>query len=136
MTRTMRRMWARRVLRAGWLLAPLLTFPSKVCTYLFYCEGKFSWSNVAVVSFLGCILFGMVSCTTTEIKEAQVASPAEITAALKGNPCMIELMPRWVVNSKKPLRRGDLVKGAEMCAATWGDHALIQQQEQAMKAVK
>lgn len=93
-----RRMWSRRVLRAGWLIAPIFTFPGKVWTGIknvfrnvFYPYGKFKMPNLGFPLFLACALtifcFGVVNLAKESTKYSTNASTEELKEAAV-DPCM------------------------------------------------
>ena len=107
-----RRMWSRRVLRAGWVLAPVLRFPAAVWKF-FFGSKEAAWWTIG----LSTVLFGMGSCTMRDINMDRVATGQALEAAMKDNPCMLNLMPRRQTLDKKgaPLTNRDLYIGQRDC---------------------
>ena len=110
MNKGTRRMWARRVLRAGWLLAPIMQLPGAAYKFLF---GNGDRAFVTVALFF--MTIGMTSCVVHVNRVDKVASGQQITEALKGDVCMIEMMPRWQKTVQRALRVGDLEDGKDLC---------------------
>jgi hypothetical protein len=120
-----RRMWARRMLRAGWLLAPVLSFPKTAVKFLFGRPEN---------CFLTCALsFCMLCIFYIPVKTAmsnRIASANDIEQALSGDACMMELMPRRqrLDYQGSPLTKGNLIDGKRDCELY--SKALIQVEEQ------
>lgn len=129
-----RRMWARRMLRAGWLIAPLFSMPRRAY-HFFLCDDatkKFDFGALCITSFcLGC-LFGMVSCTRTVINGNTIATQEHVTEYLKGDPCMIEMMPRWLKKQERALSVYDLEEAKASCRNAFEAHYAKAAQKEAM----
>ena len=133
MTPRQKRMWTRRVLRAGWLLAPILAVPGQVVRALFGTPSRAGTT-------LGCALVvgGISACAMNELHKNSYATPEEIKAALKDNWCMQELMPRRVKLDYKdqPLRVYQLKLGLHDCEEAAERAKVLQQQAAAMETKK
>ena len=125
-----RRMWSRRVLRAGWFLAPVLRVPAALWGFFFGTSGA-AWTTV----ILGLMVFGMGSCVKRDIYLDQVSTGAEIEAAVQDNACMINLMPRRQALDKKgaPLTNRDLVRGKIDCHEHWVAVGQLAEQKETLK---
>lgn len=140
MNRGTRRMWARRMLRAGWLIAPVFSMPRKAYDY-FLCDrhGNFEFFRLFWGSVLMGMLGGVTSCSHTEWRKIQVATAAEVTEALRGNACMTDLMPRRAKDPGKeglPLTLGDLDLGQKDCDSAHKKWQAIAEQERAIAALR
>jgi len=123
-------MWSRRVLRAGWALAPVLQFPAKVLKFMFGTKD----AAITTLCLFGCAA-GIGACTNRQMYLDRVATGAEIEAALKGNNCMIDLMPRRQAIDKKgaPLTNRDLMIGQIDCDEHWKAVGQLQEQKAVLK---
>ena len=128
MRRGTKRMWSRRVLRAGWALAPILQFPAKVWNFFF---GDKDRTIVTLCCLIVASLIG--SCARFEGHLNSPATSKEIEVALKGNPCMIELMPRWQEKQGTPLTNFDLSRGKGECDSAIKKFSQVEEQKAAMK---
>lgn len=147
MNRGTRRMWARRALRAGWLLAPILQAPMWVlrkiwgailwCTCDSYNSGRgrqyeFSSSStfltVVLLSFFG-LAFGTIFLV--EYRKLP-ASNEQIREAVEGNPCMIEAMSKQAL----PILRRDLRDGIAQCELNWTNYQISLEQQKILNTLK
>lgn len=130
-----RRMWARRLLRAGWLIAPLFAIP-RWFKYQFFVTKDEKWNIGGTIWFFIIIAFGclVVDCSQYTVKINKQADAAQIAEYLKDDPCMIEMMPRWQANVKRPLKVRDLEEGKSACEQHFGDTRKMNEQKAAMKA--
>lgn len=128
-----RRMWARRLLRAGWLVESMLRAPGRAFNY-FWCDsyGNFEVGRVILTMIALGIGGAMSTCTVQVVRANTLASAQDVALALKDNPCMIEMMPRWVKKTNKPLSQYDLIEGKASCQAAWETHYAKIEQEKAM----
>lgn len=78
----------------------------------------------------------VTSCTVWDQKLSAMATPEQITEYLKDDHCMIEMMPRWQVNVKRPLNYSDLLQGKKKCNEYWADRREIAKQKKIMEALK
>ncbi len=129
-----RRMWARRILRAGWLLAPVLSFPNWL--YRFLCVNK-SNNRFDIGKTLLCTVFwAFIALCIWGIQDScrghSPATPQQISAAIKDNPCMQQLMPAWQKYFNAPLTVYHLERGQEECKQSMDNFYLIQSQKKAM----
>lgn len=129
--RSSRRMWARRMLRAGWLLAPILSFPGRFWRYYTADKENFIWCSVGFAALYA--VGWMAQNVYTGTREA---TPAQITEALKGDWCMADLMPRRQEAYKRPLMVIDISRGKRDCAEAAENDRKIMEQQAAMKAAK
>lgn len=124
-------MWSRRVLRAGWALAPVLKVPAVLWEFFFGNAPSVFWTFVLIM---------FVTFVTLVVKQdneyRQIATQAHITEHLKNNPCMIEMMPRWQKEVKRPLQYGDLLYGKRKCDEVWGNRNQMKEQMKVMEALK
>jgi len=74
----------------------------------------------------------MASCSVVVARENMIATTADVTAALKDNACMIELMPRRAAASPNPLSLHDLDKGKHDCSVMYDTHYAKIEQKKAM----
>lgn len=137
-------MWSRRLLRAGWLIAPLFSLPGKIVRFpiralrfLFYNERHKCVDGFNV--FFGVFLVAMFStlCWTIYADKhfASAATAEAVTDALKDNACMTDLMPRRYAEFQRPLTYGDLRQGQRDCTAVYEAHYNKIAQEKAMAAL-
>lgn len=124
-----RRMWARRTLRAGYLIAPIFSFPKwfyhKFLTN--YNDTKFSPLNAFFALFITTwfsVLFGFLGMT---VYVARQASPETIREAAE-NPCVADMMKRWQAQLSTPLKIDHVLQSKKSCA----DAILIAEQQKAM----
>lgn len=112
-----RRMWSRRILRAGWLIAPIFTFPRRMWRYFFYdYGGTFSKFNFGFAVFMVCF-FGMIVTGITEmIRDGQynrtIATNEQIKAAADSDPtgCVAQQLNYYLTNSTVTLPYIDKAK--------------------------
>lgn len=92
-------MWSRRILRAGWLIAPIFTFPAKVWNKIksvirymcFDYSDRFSWFNTLSILTLATVIISLLfmfrSMIETNSRYWSLADNAEIKEAAK-NECV------------------------------------------------
>ena len=105
-----RRLWARRMLRAGWLLAPILGLPNKIYKCLF---GTFDAACATIfltviVSIVGGVTYSKMKEEEKREEQLRIANPADIERFLTKNDaannwCMQEILPKWAAGLPAPL---------------------------------
>jgi hypothetical protein len=126
-----RRMWSRRVLRAGWALAPALKVPAKLWSFFFGTWGSAFWTL-----FFAVLIWFVTMATKQTNRMETIATSEEITEYVKNSPCMVEMMPRWQKEVKRPLQYGDLRRGKRMCDEVWADRDKIKEQLKVIEGMK
>ena len=129
-----RRMWARRILRAGWLMAPILSFPNWL--YRFLCvdkdKGKFdAGKTLCCTAFWAFVAFCIWGVQDSR-RGHSPATPQQISAAIKDNTCMQQLMPVWQKHFNAPLTVYNLERGTDECKQAMDNFYLINSQKKAM----
>lgn len=147
-----RRMWARRVLRAGWLLAPVLQAPGwvtknflKILSWPFtenvYVRGTydpreyeevFSLGQTCMLMFIAMFLAGVYFMLHALFHSTQNATPAEITTALKNNPCVIQKF----ADAKPPVSWSQLDHMGDACESEAADAKSAAEQQKALQKLK
>lgn len=125
------RLWTRRMIRAGWLLGPVLEFPSKIFAFLFGSRTSTLWTLVCLA-----VILSVGSCTRETMRRDADATAEEIKAALNNDRCMIDLMPRRQADFNRPLTVRDLMKGNTDCREFEENQRKIAGQKAAMEALK
>lgn len=128
-------MWARRALRAGWLLAPILAFPGSIWTSIRK-DIAFSIYLAGMSLFGVSAIFGIISVGVTAKRNTESATAEQITAALKGNACLIDLVPRRQAGKGRPITVGELKMAKYDCERFLTEQQLINEQKAAMEAAK
>jgi len=127
MNKGTRRMWARRVLRAGWFLAPILQAPKLVLTF-FFTENNFHERDgnggykkkicgVCIFFFFlfSGMFFGFGRTIYSIQHDHKNASSTAIIEAMKDNSCMIEYLPRVKAGQDHPLMYIELEQAKKAC---------------------
>lgn len=95
-----RRMWSRRVLRAGWLIAPLFTMPGRIYraakpavrNFFFDRYGNFKTADVIgcliVATIFGLMVFAIASMANDMNKYSRHATSEMIKEAAASDPCV------------------------------------------------
>ena len=129
-----RRMWARRILRAGWLMAPILSFPNWL--YRFLClntdTGKFDLGKTIFCVFIWSVVGLCIWGVKENIRGNMPATPVQVANAVKDNTCMQQLMPVWQKHYDRPLKVFDLENGVDQCKTAMDNFYLINSQKKAM----
>lgn len=135
-----RRMWSRRILRAGWLLAPIFALPGNIWRGIKKCfkgifynyHGNFDWSFLTgmtvVGGVIGLFLFGLVFMTEQQNKHYENASPAELKAAVAADACVGQLLAQRL-ESGQSIKRYYLDADLKRCE----DWRMVEQQKAALK---
>lgn len=93
-------------------------------------------SRAGTTIALALVVGGLSSCMMSAIAQHRPATPEQIEAALKGNWCMQELMPRRVAldYKDKPMTLEQLELGTNDCKEAAEKHAIIERQKAALAA--
>lgn len=112
-----RRMWSRRILRAGWLIAPIFTFPRRAWRYFFYdYRGEFSVFNLGfaifMLAFISTIITGVYTMVQDVNYRKTVATTEQIKAAADSDPteCVAQQLNNRLSNSTVTLSYIDEAK--------------------------
>lgn len=127
-------MWSRRVLRAGWLIAPVFAFPKAAFRFLFCnSRGEFSVGGFMYVSFMTAV-FGFIAFMVHDVAtEGNAVSAADIAEARGSSACMAEYVPQIAKNSgDEPLTYRDLEFAYRGCDKAARDHRAKLEQAQAL----
>jgi hypothetical protein len=133
-----RRMWSRRVLRAGWMIAPVLDWPLKFYKLTCVCSdtNKFSIGKTIWSCFLAGVLITAYLAIRHNNRVGETATPEQVLAAVKGNKCMIDLMPRYQTHFGRALQIRDLERGSADCAQNYETKSIIELQKKAIEQAK
>lgn len=123
-------MWSRRVLRAGWMLAPVLRIPLVIWNFFFGSTEARVWTFIVLI--LGTLF---TSCATYSEHVHSPATPESIEKMLAGDQCMLELMPRRQRENYqgKPITNGQLARGKNDCDEYWKDLKTLKEQDAVFK---
>jgi len=130
-----RRMWSRRILRAGWLIAPIFSFPGRLWTGIkkagrvfFYSGSKPDWSFIffmtCVGGFIAWFTWMMVEQSNKYTKHA---TPTEIKEAAKDQCVATQLARRLEIGL--PIREYDISYESNRCDGL----RVVEQQKQLLK---
>ena len=136
-----RRMWSRRILRAGWLIAPIFAVPGKIygfvkkifkAIFYDYRGQKLDWSFLTGISIaagvLGLFGWGMISVTEHQNRRYENADAAEIKAAATADQCVAQLLAQRL-DSGQAVKRYSIEQDVKRCE----DLRMAQQQKEALK---
>lgn len=83
-----RRMWSRRFLRAGWMIAPIFSFPAAICGSF-----KRNWSTIKFILILFSLMAGFLTMLfygeAQSRKKWEDAPVAKVKSAA-ANPCIAQ----------------------------------------------
>ena len=136
MNRGTRRMWTRRLLRAGWLVAPVLDFlwkiPKGLWWFFFSTTDSIIWTCVGAV-----IVTGMASCSVHLHNVNTTATAEQIRELIQENPayagCLKLYIPQLQVDFQRPLDIGDLNTALNNCRSSVKSAQAIAAQRAAVK---
>lgn len=128
-----RRMWSRRFLRAGWMIAPIFLMPKKA--YLWFTtdsRGRRDYDNLIGCSVLG--FFVSIICSAGFWLNYQMspASPARIAKAIKEYKCLPELS-ETLVKRESAISNGFLSRQQSDCEEVIENDKILAEQRKAMK---
>lgn len=123
-------MWSRRVLRAGWMLAPILRIPVAIWNFFFGTSEAKNWT--LIILFFGIVF---TSCSTYSEHMHSPATAERIEKMLEGDSCMLELMPRRQRENYegKPITNAQLSRGKDDCEQYWKDVKALKEQDAVFK---
>lgn len=136
MNRGTRRMWTRRLLRAGWLVAPVLDFlwkiPKGLWWFFFSNTDSIIWTCIGAV-----VVTGVTSCSVHATKMNTTATPAQITELIQKNPayatCLKTFIPQLQVHFQRPINIRDLDTALNGCEESVSTAQAIAAQRAAVK---
>lgn len=131
----MRRMWARRALRAGWLLAPVLAAPGGAWRAFKKHPGNLTLLFF-LLAFAAAIIIGLVVGIYHAYQGSYTATPEQIFTALKGNECISDLVSRRQAQSQQPILVYDLRLAESDCAKWKEKEQIVNQQKAAIESAK
>ena len=124
-------MWARRILRAGWLVAPVFAIPSWIKKTLFN-----DWAQTRFTMICMACLGGVSACTHNMWKLEEPATPERIVAERTGHSpmaqCMRQLMPRRQAQFNRPLTNRDMNRGHNDCEEALEAATIMETQKAAL----
>ena len=129
-------MWTRRIIRAGWLLSPVLEFlwkiPKGIWWFFFGTADSVIWTCIVAL-----IITGITSCNVHLNKINKTATGAEITELIQKNPtyagCLKLYIPQLQVDLKRPLSIDDLDTALRGCESSLKTAQAIAAQRAAVK---
>lgn len=132
-----KRMWLRRFLRVGDILAIIFKAPiNGVKWALTDYNGRFAFINLFVCCIFGFMLFMVLSTFYGYHLQRTAASPSDIAEMLKGNPCMQEYLPRILKDTKEPITVSNLEYYDKQCKQTEKDAIALAAQKNFLKVEK
>lgn len=115
-----RRMWARRLLRAGYWFAPVFSAPKRLWKFVMYDSwGDFCIVNLfltVVVTFFASMLIFVLS---TDIHENSTATKEDFVEYMALNQCMKEYVPRVVQNETETVTIQVLKRAKAKCSEAY-----------------
>lgn len=125
----MKRKWARRMIRAGWLLSPILNF---------FFGSRFNFFR-AILIIAACT--GVTYCTRFKLHLDDYPTPAEVKVYMTGNTpavneCMARLVPIRRDQYKTALSNARFQLAVEACVEATENWERERLQDAAIKAAK
>lgn len=122
-------MWSRRMMKAGWLLAPALNCSVQAVKLPF----KVFTDPLGVL--ISCLVFAIAGAFWHNIRLERVATGEELRLAMMKNSCMSNLIPIYQTfyetksSTPRPLNYGDIKEVEEKCDTSIANQKLFNDQK-------
>lgn len=115
-----RRMWARRLLRAGYWFAPVFSAPKRLWKFWMYdYYNEFSWSSFALFAVISGMITMAFTAMMLDMRQHSAATKEDFVEYMALNRCMKEYVPRVVQNETETVTIQVLQRAKAACGEAY-----------------
>lgn len=128
-----RRMWSRRVLRAGWLIAPIFTMPKRAFRWCITdYKGRVCKTNIALTIMMAIFFCTIAGCIFGMWYSTRYASTSRIQKAMADYKCT-PTMAEMIASQNTPVQNYWISAREDECQKVIDDDKILREQQKAIK---